>query len=165
MSEYDEAPDEYEEIYFFPGQTVKWIVPGEFEGMEGKIQRIDHTAGAFLIEFPSYSTTPQWVVPDMVRPVDPQPEGTEFPMPEAPPHGMTSEQLADFVSDFIIACTTRVRGTGHEQYSTEHGQKFEAMGLDELVQMAREEAQDFVVYAAMLDIRLQRIQAALRNKL
>jgi hypothetical protein len=36
------------------------------------------------------------------------------------------------------------------------------MPLLDLIQYAREEAQDLAVYAAMVDIRLQRLETALR---
>jgi hypothetical protein len=77
---------------------------------------------------------------------------------------MTSEELADEVSHFIRACRTRILGIGAEQYEESDGQKFEKMPLGELVEYAREEAQDLAVYAAMLDIRLKRLEGTLREK-
>ena len=75
---------------------------------------------------------------------------------------MTSEELADEVGQFIQACRGRILGVGAEQYEQEDGQKFETMPLLELIQYAREEAQDLAVYAAMIDIRLSRFEDALR---
>jgi hypothetical protein len=78
---------------------------------------------------------------------------------------MTSEELADEVSHFIGECRGRILGVGAEQYDEGNGQqKFEIMPLVELVVYAREEAQDLAVYAAMLDIRLKRLEDALREK-
>jgi len=78
---------------------------------------------------------------------------------------MTSEELADEVGHFIRACRSRILGVGAEQYDEGNGQqKFETMPLVELVVYAREEAQDLAVYAAMLDIRLKRLEEALREK-
>jgi hypothetical protein len=77
---------------------------------------------------------------------------------------MTSEELADEVSHFIGECRGRILGIGAEQYEEPDGQKFEKMPLVELVVYAREEAQDLAVYAAMLDIRLKRLEDALREK-
>lgn len=70
---------------------------------------------------------------------------------------MTSDQLADEVSHFIEECRGRILGIGAEQYEELDGQKFEKMPFPELLQYAREEAQDLAVYAAMLDIRLRRL--------
>ncbi|MEU9058986.1 hypothetical protein AB0D13_08955 [Streptomyces sp. NPDC048430] len=77
---------------------------------------------------------------------------------------MTSEELAENFGHFIRACRGRILGIGAEQYEDDNGQKFETMPLIELVTYAREEAQDLAVYAAMLDIRLKRLEDALREK-
>jgi hypothetical protein len=71
---------------------------------------------------------------------------------------VTPEQLADRVTLFIEECRSRVLGVGAEQYAEEDGQKFEKMPLPELITYAREEAQDLAVYAAMIDVRLQRLE-------
>jgi hypothetical protein len=55
-------------------------------------------------------------------------------------------------------------GVGADQYSEGDRQRFETMPLGDLIQYAREEAQDLAVYATMLDIRLQRLASALREK-
>ncbi|MFD6970582.1 hypothetical protein [Streptomyces sp. NPDC059949] len=73
---------------------------------------------------------------------------------------MTSEELATYVSDFIGECRSRILGIGAEQYDEGDAQKFEKMPLPELIRYAREEAQDLAVYAAMVDIRLSRLEAA-----
>ncbi|MFF0481081.1 hypothetical protein [Streptomyces sp. NPDC004435] len=78
---------------------------------------------------------------------------------------MTSEELADEVGHFIRQCRGRILGIGADQYQEPDGrQKFETMPLVELVIYAREEAQDLAVYAAMLDIRLKKLEDALREK-
>lgn len=84
--------------------------------------------------------------------------------PKAPPFGMTPDALAGYVQDFITAAKARVTGVGAEQYAGADSQKFERLSLSELFTMAREEAQDLAVYAAMIDIRLQRIEEALNSK-
>ncbi|MDG9711132.1 MULTISPECIES: hypothetical protein [Streptomyces] len=76
---------------------------------------------------------------------------------------MTPEQLADSFGHFLRACRQRVLGVGAEQYSEGEKQKFETMPLPELVAWAREEAQDLGVYAAMVDIRLQRLEAVVKR--
>lgn len=78
---------------------------------------------------------------------------------------MTSEELADDVQRIINECRSRILGVGKDQYDNGGTQKFEGMAVDELITWAREEAQDLIVYGAMLDIRLQRIQSVLSNHL
>lgn len=91
-----------------------------------------------------------WYLPKNVRPRGKPPEAT----------GMTSADLADEFESFIRASRARVTGVGDEQYSTGEGQRFERMPIGELITMAREEAQDLAVYAAMIDIRLARLERA-----
>lgn len=76
---------------------------------------------------------------------------------------MSPEKLADHFTDFVTDCKDRILTVGAEQYSEGDTQKFETMPLLGLVQYAREEAQDLAVYAAMLDIRLSRLEALLRK--
>ncbi|GAB3847393.1 hypothetical protein GCM10029963_28800 [Micromonospora andamanensis] len=85
------------------------------------------------------------------------------------PEGMTPDDLADYVQAFVNAAKDRVLGVGADQYASygadgRDRQLFEAMTPGQLITMAREEAQDLAVYAAMLDIRLARISEALNNK-
>ncbi len=76
---------------------------------------------------------------------------------------MTPGELSARFFDFMKQCNGRILTVGAEQYSEGDTQKFETMPLLELVQYAREEAQDLAVYAAMLDIRLSRLEASLRS--
>lgn len=78
--------------------------------------------------------------------------------------GMSSKDLADAVENTIRETRKRVEGVGDAQYSTDKGQKFEGLKVSELLRMAREEAQDLVVYAVMTDIRLARIEAAIEGE-
>lgn len=80
---------------------------------------------------------------------------------EAPGFGMSSDDLALYVRQFIERATARVKGVGNDQYNEGDYQKFEAMPLDELLDMLQEELQDAAVYAAMLDIRIKRYRDAL----
>jgi len=77
------------------------------------------------------------------------------------PFGMSSDQLAEEVGEFIIECTSRITGVGQEQYAESSHQKFEEMDLDDLFEYAEEELRDIANYAAFLVIRLRRIRAAL----
>jgi hypothetical protein len=76
---------------------------------------------------------------------------------------VTSEELAEKVTEFIDECRFRILGIGAEQYDEGDGQKFEKMPFPDLIQYAREEAQDLAVYAAMIDIRLQRLETLFKN--
>ncbi|MEU3618821.1 hypothetical protein ABZ725_41840 [Streptomyces sp. NPDC006872] len=76
---------------------------------------------------------------------------------------MSPYELRGRFMDFMGQCTNRILTVGAEQYSDGDTQKFETMPILGLVQYAREEAQDLAVYAAMLDIRLSRLEALLRS--
>jgi hypothetical protein len=76
---------------------------------------------------------------------------------------VSPEELSARFHHFMGECTHRILTVGAEQYSEGDTQKFETMPLLGLVQYAREEAQDLAVYAAMLDIRLSRLEAMLRK--
>lgn len=75
--------------------------------------------------------------------------------------GLSSEQLSDFVQEYIVECMGRIRGVGNEQYSQETHQKFEAMSLEELLTYLQEELMDISNYAAMLHIITERMKHAL----
>jgi hypothetical protein len=77
---------------------------------------------------------------------------------------VTSEQLANYVEEFIRDAQARVKGTGDEQYSEGDQQKFETMPLPELFRWADEELQDIAVYAAMLSLRLQRLKLSVARQ-
>ena len=79
----------------------------------------------------------------------------------APPFGMSSEDLARYVGEFIARTTRRVVGVGKDQYDEGSFQKFEGMSIPELLDMLQEELQDVAVYAAMTDILIQRYRNAL----
>ncbi len=99
----------------------------------------------------------------------------EPPVPEPPikdpvQFGMSSPDLAVEVANVVNALSDRVLGPGKEQYEHTDAngvvyQNFETMDLPTLVLYAREEVQDIIVYMVMLDIRLRRLQAALKAKL
>jgi hypothetical protein len=80
--------------------------------------------------------------------------------------GISSSDLGLAVNVFLFGAVERIAGTGAEQYERrdKNGdpfQAFEEMTPLELIKMAREEVQDLGVYAAMTDLRLARLQAAL----
>lgn len=71
---------------------------------------------------------------------------------------MNSQQLADEVSDLIEKCSSRVLGTGNEQYSEGENQRFERLQLEEVFQYSYEEIEDLIAYATMIHIRLKRLE-------
>lgn len=73
---------------------------------------------------------------------------------------MTSDQLADEVSQFVAECAVRIRGVGKDQYEGKGYQKFETMEMDELFEYMEEELRDVANYAVFLAIRLRRIRTA-----
>jgi len=93
-------------------------------------------------------------------------DGAELqPCPEDPlPFGISSEQLADYVKQFVAEAMQRVLGVGQEQYDQGGHQRFETMDLDELFRWFEEEALDAVVYLAMISLRVARARQALRDK-
>ncbi|MER7445014.1 hypothetical protein [Micromonospora avicenniae] len=80
------------------------------------------------------------------------------------PEGVSPDDLADYLTRFVNAARSRVLGVGAEQYATGERQLFETLTPAQLIDMAREEAQDLAVYAAMMDIRLARLGEALKAK-
>jgi hypothetical protein len=153
------------------GDTVL-ITAGLYADALGEVVGYDGNHDLYFVRVDDVGTI-QALFPSMLDDLDDEDDedGDEedqeegYPMPDTPIHGMTSEQLADYVSDFIVACTTRVKGVGDEQYSEGTHQKFEAMAIDELLEWAEEEVQDLAVYAAMLHIRLRRVRQALKPNL
>ncbi|MEQ4716121.1 hypothetical protein [Nonomuraea sp. B19D2] len=77
--------------------------------------------------------------------------------------GITSDQLAEAVEDAIRSAKRRVIGVGKEQYDQGDTQHFEGMTLAQLLDWAGEEAQDLIVYAVMLDIRIKRVKRQLKK--
>lgn len=75
--------------------------------------------------------------------------------------GMSSEELAEAVMDFMAKCASRIKGVGNKQYAEDGYQKFEVMDLDDLLEYILEEIRDIPNYCAMLEIRIQRLRQAL----
>lgn len=88
---------------------------------------------------------------------DGDPVGTTELEKVVKPFGLTSDELAEYVADFVVDAASRVRGVGNDQYSFEGYQKFEAMTLPELFEYADEELLDLMNYCVMLRIRLIRL--------
>lgn len=78
------------------------------------------------------------------------------------PFGMSSDDLAEFVGEFMTDCKDRIKGAGNAQYSEDGYQKFEIMDLDDLFEYIEEEIRDIPNYCAMLFIRMRRVREALK---
>lgn len=140
---------------FSVGDLVK-IIAGEHRGEGGEI--IDLINGGYYIVK---------TVAGSVRLVD----GLEIePQNVAvvdygtvPPFGMSSAQLADEVAEAITRATSRIVGTGNEQYSADGFQKFESMPIGDLLEYTLEELDDVINYSVMLQIRFRRILEGVRK--
>lgn len=67
---------------------------------------------------------------------------------------MTSEELADQVTQCVESLRSRIIGTGDEQYSRGSQQAIELKSNSQLVQETLEELDDTLVYVAVLRTRL-----------
>lgn len=73
---------------------------------------------------------------------------------------MTSEELATEVETIIRTTRERILGPGAQQYDDGSGvQTFERLPLEDLARWLIEEADDLIVYAAMIRIRASRLVA------
>lgn len=136
---------------FQHGQRVR-ITAGDASGNHGTVEFYDELFGLYVVRVDGRDGHRFGCQPDEL-----------VPGGSAPEFGMTSQQLADYVAEFIGRATARVTGVGDQQYSRDGFQKFEAIPLEELLLMLQEELQDAAVYAAMLDIRVQRYRDAMRG--
>lgn len=73
-----------------------------------------------------------------------------------PSRGMTVQELYDYQRWFTQYAADRIAGVGAREYDRGGEQKFESMGISQLVDGLREELADIVNYATMLDIQLDR---------
>jgi GNAT superfamily N-acetyltransferase len=77
------------------------------------------------------------------------------------PFGLTSDDLAGYVADFVVDAAARIRGIGDAQYSNQTFQKFEGKALMEVFNDADEELLDLMNYLVMLRIRIIRLANAI----
>lgn len=139
-------------------------VPGRnvYPGDRATVAFIDPDPEAYpcnhAVRFPSESGGTQivWMRAHEVRRAD---------APKVLADGVSSDQLAGYVEEFINACKSRVLGVGKDQYENDGRQGFEDMSPVELIREARAEAQDGAVYMAMLDIQLARLENRLITQL
>lgn len=126
------------------------IVSGPGEDEAGRIVAYDTSLAQYLIELAS----------SYVFKFEEELEYAER-VPETPEFGMSSDDTADYVEDFIRCSVERIRGIGQEQYSEGSYQQFEALTPPELLEMMQEELRDMAAYAAFNHIALGRIKEAM----
>lgn len=150
---------EFEE--YAVGDRVR-IITGSLEGETGFIRDFEISPlGIALIVVlehkPGYEAV---VLASMIESLEGEDDDE---LPAVPPPGMTSEQTAAVVGEFMAFCQSRILGVGDEQYGEGTHQKFEAMALDELIEYTVEELADIVNYSTFLYVRLSRIREALEK--
>ncbi|MDM4721869.1 hypothetical protein QTQ03_20545 [Micromonospora sp. WMMA1363] len=136
----------------------QWPVNGHAIGDVGSVDEI--VSGGYNVRVPGKAGV-GWYEPDELRHVPPPAVPRMLPVV---PDGMTPQDLAAYVGQFVQAAQDRILTFGADQYDNNGRQAFEDMPLIVLLHAAREEAQDLAAYAAMLDIRIGRILAALGHK-
>lgn len=70
---------------------------------------------------------------------------------------MTSEELANQVSECVESLRSRILGTGNDQYSNGNEQSIEKKSGSLIVKETIEEIDDAIVYLAHLRARLSRL--------
>lgn len=73
------------------------------------------------------------------------------------PFGLSTEELAEYIGDFVVDAAARVRGVGREQYDMQGYQKFESYSIPELFEQTDEEVLDLMNYLVMIRIMLIRL--------
>lgn len=91
------------------------------------------------------------------------PEGTTKLEKLVKPFGMSSQDLAESVVEYMKEATARIHGVGNDQYSQPSHQKFEELDIHEMFNYADEELLDLMNYLVMLRIRLFRIWHAVSS--
>lgn len=61
----------------------------------------------------------------------------------------------------VVAVQARILSVGQAQYDEGDGQRFELMSASEVLQYAREEAEDLIAYGVMLRIKCVQLEEAL----
>jgi len=139
---------------------------GMVQSMEFGIYVVD-IGGGKTMGFNPDEVEPLFTLPEVaavhVTEVDEEgdPVGTTVLEKIVKPFGLSSDDLAQYVSDFVVDAVARVKGVGNEQYSMQGYQKFEALTLPGLFEYADEELLDLMNYLVMLRIRFIRLASAL----
>jgi hypothetical protein len=74
---------------------------------------------------------------------------------------MTSEELANQVTDCVESLRDRILGTGDDQYSQGDQQAIELKSNTQLVTEAIEELDDLIVYAVVLRSRMDNLRLSI----
>lgn len=150
------------------GRPVR-IKGGDFAGEFGVIVEYDHVFDLYLVENGKRRSGHEWheleplFTMSQVVSVKVEDDTTPALVKKVIPFGMSSDDLAEEIAEFIAECAGRIKGVGKDQYEEGGHQKFEEMELDDLFEYAEEELRDICNYAAFLVIRLRRIRAALNE--
>jgi len=151
------------------GRTV-WVKAGDFTGKVGFIQEIESIFDRYLVSdgktlsaHPWFEIEPMFTLDQVVDvKIADQAEGSDL-FEKLKPFGLSSEDLGDYVAEFMSDCVGRIKGVGDKQYSEDGGyQRFEAMDLDDLFEYIEEEIRDIPNYCTMLFIRIRRLREALK---
>lgn len=74
---------------------------------------------------------------------------------------MTSEELANQVTDCVVSLRERILGTGDDQYSQGDQQAIELKSNTQLIREAIEELDDLIVYAVVLRSRMDNLRLSI----
>jgi hypothetical protein len=76
---------------------------------------------------------------------------------------MTSEELANGVTDCVLSLQERILGVGAREYDPQktETQPIETKGIEELILDALQEIDDMIVYAAVLRMRISNLSATI----
>jgi hypothetical protein len=94
---------------------------------------------------------------------DGDPVGTTELEKVVKPFGLSTEDLAGYVTDFAVDAASRIRGTGNDQYSMDGYQRFEGYTLPQLFNETDQELLDLFNYLVMIRIRMIRLFNAIMS--
>lgn len=85
-----------------------------------------------------------------------------LPIEEVPGFGLSADELAEYVATFVGGAMSRAIETADDTEEEEY-QNFEAVELEEVLQMTLTEISDLVVSIAMIDLRIRRLMQGLKG--
>jgi hypothetical protein len=139
---------------------------GQLEGYVGRVSGYDPLFEMYMVTLPDLAHAVLSFDEEELEALGENKNDRNEPeMADVPDFGMSSEALAQYTSEFVNRCVTRILTVGHDQYDQGGHQRFEAHSIADVCQMALEEIEDLAVYAAMLHIKLRRTLAAVEEVL
>lgn len=139
---------------FVAGETVR-TVGGDNPNSTATIEHVLESTGHYVIKIEGVERLSVVDFRDIEPLVKPQ---------ALPDFGMSSAQLAEYVSEAITRATGRILGVGKDQYDLGSAQKFETMPIGELYEATLEELDDVIVYAVMQQIRIRRMLSEIQKR-